>query len=82
MVSSMASSATLVLPAPVGAHTNMFSFDLKADLNTSDWMRFSCFSLGKQQPHHSGRLETATSASFSSGISQICLNNLGAWPPG
>jgi len=47
IVYNMANRAILVLPAPVGAHTNKFSSFLKALLKTSDWILFKDFILGK-----------------------------------
>ena len=38
MVCVMQSMATLVLPAPVGAHTSMFSLVLYAVSHTTDWI--------------------------------------------
>ena len=38
MVCVMHSMATLVFPAPVGAHTSMFSLVLYAVSHTTDWI--------------------------------------------
>mmetsp|Transcript_52493 Transcript_52493/g.128283 ORF Transcript_52493/g.128283 Transcript_52493/m.128283 type:complete len:311 (-) Transcript_52493:1017-1949(-) len=60
---SMVSSATLVLPAPVGAHTSMFSLPNSAVWQTLVWMRFSDSVLAKAGRAHSGSSEILVSVS-------------------
>mmetsp|Transcript_30308 Transcript_30308/g.77306 ORF Transcript_30308/g.77306 Transcript_30308/m.77306 type:complete len:475 (-) Transcript_30308:735-2159(-) len=62
-VCMMVSMATLVLPAPVGAHTSMFSWLYSADSLTRDCTRFSSFMPANAGCAHSGSSLMATSFS-------------------
>mmetsp|Transcript_18071 Transcript_18071/g.39512 ORF Transcript_18071/g.39512 Transcript_18071/m.39512 type:complete len:341 (-) Transcript_18071:1047-2069(-) len=59
------SMATLVLPAPVGAHTSMLSGANIAVSYTRLWMRLSCFMPSKASRDHSGMSPICTSFSSS-----------------
>ena len=60
--------ATLVLPADVGAHTNIFFSYFKAYLQTLDWITFNCLIPSKTGLIHAGKELISISFSFISAL--------------
>ena len=63
MTWSIVSIATLVFPAPVGAHISRFPDPNSAASHTRDWIRFSDFMPAKAGRAHDGSASTGTSRS-------------------
>jgi len=66
------SIATLVLPAPVGAHMSIFSEEKSAHLCTRDWTRLSVFMPENAAWAHAGSFSIGISSSPSA--NGLCLS--------
>ncbi len=75
----MVSIATFVLPAPVGAQSNMLESSLNAVGNTLDWILFKVevSALGNACLAHGGRVDIETNSESSKGFAGagMCISS-------